>query len=443
MKGWSFLKIKDYPIQIIDGDRGTNYPTKEEFLQDGYCLFLNTGNVTLSGFNFDEMAFVTEEKHQKLRKGHLQRYDSVLTTRGTIGNVAFYGDSIPYDVVRINSGMLILRPDQSKLDPRFFYGLLRSSIFQQQADLFRYGAAQPQLPITTLKHICLPLPPLPIQQKVAGILSAYDDLIENNLKRIKLLEEMAQITYEEWFVRLRFPGHESTSINLETGLPQGWKSLNLGSCFGHEIGGGWGEDDLSDEFSKRAYVIRGTDMDGLTSGCFSGVPMRFHKASNLSSRKLQHGDIIFEVSGGSQNEGVAKTSLITDSLLALFDGDVMCASFCKLARPTEESLSGFLFHFLRFLRKTKATEVFEIRSASNIVNYNWTAFLKFQKVKIPSKELLELFDQKNSTVHNQIYNLASQNQRLREARDILLPRLMTGVIDVESYDPAQLLKEAA
>jgi type I restriction enzyme S subunit len=89
-----------------------------------------------------------------------------------------------------------------------------------------------------------------------------------------------------------------------------------------------------------------------------------------------------------------------------------------------------LFHFFRFLRNIKGTEVFEIRSASNIVNYNWTAFLKFQRIKKPSEIELEKFNKVVEPIYKQIYNLGNQNQRLKEARDILLPRLMTGVINV-------------
>ena len=279
---------------------------------------------------------------------------------------------------------------------------------------FAGGSAQPLLTHGWIKPIKIKVPPLPTQRKIAKILSAYDDLIENNLKRIKLLEEMAQNLFNEWY-----------AINKD------FEEVNLGSIIGHEIGGGWGAEEQSDEFSKPAYVIRGTDIDELPNGKLEKVPFRFHKKSNLASRKLQDGDIIFEVSGGSSYEGVAKTLLVTDELLTQFDNAVMPASFCKLARPIERKYSSFLFLFWRFLRNIKGTEVFEIRSASNIVNYNWTAFLKFQKVKKPSETELERFNNKVEPIYKQVYNLGNQNQRLKEARDILLPRLMTGMIDVE------------
>ena len=85
--------------EIIDGDRGKNYPQQHEFLDEGYCLFLNTGNVTKAGFSFDSNQFISKEKCDLLRKGKLQRHDIVYTTRGTVGNAAFYSDSIPYEHV--------------------------------------------------------------------------------------------------------------------------------------------------------------------------------------------------------------------------------------------------------------------------------------------------------------------------------------------------------
>ena len=114
-------------VDFIDGDRGKNYPTFDEFTTTGYCLFLNASNVTSTGFNFDTCMFVTEEKDRLMNKGHLSPYDIVLTSRGTLGNVALYDKHIKYENVRINSGMLIIRPKSKELSPYFIYALLKSS----------------------------------------------------------------------------------------------------------------------------------------------------------------------------------------------------------------------------------------------------------------------------------------------------------------------------
>ena len=104
-----FIPFAKTDIEIIDGDRGDNYPSKKELLKSGFCLFLDAGNVTESGFDFAESVFITEQKDKILRKGKLQRRDIVLMTRGSVGNVALYDDNISFDNIRINSGMLILR----------------------------------------------------------------------------------------------------------------------------------------------------------------------------------------------------------------------------------------------------------------------------------------------------------------------------------------------
>ena len=210
---------------IIDGDRGVNYPKQNEFKSDGYCLFLNTGNVTQDGFSFDSNQFITNEKDQLLRKGKLQRGDIVYTTRGTIGNAAFYSDKVPFDNIRINSGMVILRCKKEIIDVRYLYQVLKSSYYRPYFRQYCTGSAQPQLPIKDLSKIVIDIPDLNTQERIASILSAYDELIETNRRQIKLLEEAAQRLYKEWFVHLRFPGWEETKI--VDGVPEGWRWVNF------------------------------------------------------------------------------------------------------------------------------------------------------------------------------------------------------------------------
>ena len=119
---WEQKEIEFLPIDIIDGDRGVNYPKLNEFYENEHCLFLNTGNVTQSGFDFSKCQFINFEKDEKLRKGKLIRNDIVLTTRGTLGNIGYYSDKIPFENVRINSGMVIIRSkNTADFIPNFIY----------------------------------------------------------------------------------------------------------------------------------------------------------------------------------------------------------------------------------------------------------------------------------------------------------------------------------
>ena len=197
---WKTTTFEESSIEILDGDRGKNYPKKSEFTESGYCLFLNTGNVTKDGFKFSSTEFVSSERDQLLRKGKLQREDVVLTTRGTVGNVAYYDSSIPFDHIRINSGMVILRSDDTKILPRYLYLFLRSKLFEDQVIALQSGSAQPQLPIRDIKRVEIKVPSVTEQKTIAHILGTLDDKIELNRQMNETLEAMAQALFKSWFV---------------------------------------------------------------------------------------------------------------------------------------------------------------------------------------------------------------------------------------------------
>lgn len=152
---WHATDFASAPFNIIDGDRGSNYPSQNDFSADGHCVFLSAASVTQNGFEFSSRQCISEQKDGVLRKGKLMRDDVVLTTRGTVGNVAYYNSQVPFEHMRINSGMVILRCDQSKIRPAFLYHFLRSSDFVGQVNALRSGVAQPQLPIRDMKRIRL------------------------------------------------------------------------------------------------------------------------------------------------------------------------------------------------------------------------------------------------------------------------------------------------
>lgn len=174
---WSFKSIDSAKIKVVDGDRGKEYPKAGDFLETGYCLFLSAKNVTKAGFLFEELQFINEDKDKKLRKGRVERGNIVLTTRGSVGQFAYFDNSVPYDVMRINSGMVVIDATQSELLPEFFYALCRSFIVAKQIEAASFGSAQPQLTVGIIKGIKLPIPPLPEQKKIAQILFTWDKAI--------------------------------------------------------------------------------------------------------------------------------------------------------------------------------------------------------------------------------------------------------------------------
>lgn len=187
---WKVSSILDSDIEIIGGDRGVNYPKQHEFYSEGFCLFLSNKNIRNDSFDFGEPVFISQEKDKQIRKGKLNRWDVILTTRGTVGNVAIYDDSITFDHIRINSGMLIFRAGNS-ISPEFLYYLLKSPLFKERYIQLGSGSAQPQLPIGSLKNLLIPIPHRNEQIEIVKQLKFLDskhviELIQkNNLLNLK------------------------------------------------------------------------------------------------------------------------------------------------------------------------------------------------------------------------------------------------------------------
>ncbi len=183
--------------EIIDGDRGKNYPKAEEFFKEEYCLFLNAKNVTTNGFSFENCMYITEEKDKKLRNGKLKRGDVVLTTRGTVGNLAFYTEEIPFENVRINSGMVILRMKKDIINEIFFIEQFKMQLDNIKSKIAN-GSAQPQLPITKMYGIKILLPNIELQNQFANIVKQIDKQkfeIQKSLEETQKLQESLMNKY--------------------------------------------------------------------------------------------------------------------------------------------------------------------------------------------------------------------------------------------------------
>jgi type I restriction enzyme S subunit len=322
----------------------------------------------------------------------------------------------------INQDLKALIPN-SKIDKIF---LLWSIIFQKGIiEGLGTGATVKGIRLETLKSIKIPLPPLPTQKKIAGILSAYDDAIENNLRRIKLLSEMAQITYEEWFVRLRFPGHESTPINEATGLPEGWKKRKM-SDFCSKITDGTHESPRQSEDGYK--LITGKHIiDGFIE--FETAYL-IAEEDHLAIKKrscLGKGDILFSNIGT-----LGSTAMVTQEF------EFSCKNV--IIFKYKKNQTNFLYTYLS--NKNTQNKLFG-QSAGVAQKFFSLNFIRAFQEYYPPNHLVEKFDEHVSQIYELRQWLHDQNQRLREARDILLPRLMTGVIDAEKYQPENLLKEIA
>lgn len=385
---------------IIDGDRGNNYPKQNEFSPSGYCLFLNAGNVTANGFVFDDNSYITQEKDALLRKGRLSRGDIVYTTRGTIGNVAYYSNTIPYEHLRINSGMVILRVNVVEANAAFLYQYLKSAKVREYFLSFKTGSAQPQLPIKNFSAIEIDLPDLPTQRRIASILSAYDDLIENNRRQIKLLEEAAQRLYREWFVELRFPGHES--VKVVDGVPEGWKKGTFDDiCIVKK-------DALTPDKISPGMPYIGLEHIPRNDFCLADWGMS--EEVNSNKFRFNAGDILF----GKIRPYFHKVGFTICNGICSTDSIVMNANdeyYCLLLMTASSD------EFVDYTYQT-------CKEGAKMPRADWNT-MKMYPVLIPDSVLLRRFNKQISAIKDKCTVLALQNRQLTEARDRLLPKLMS------------------
>ena len=403
-------------FDIIDGDRGKNYPKDDDFSDDGYCLFLNAGNVTKAGWSFEKNSFVTREKDQQLRKGHVSRGDTVLTTRGTVGNAAYYDDSIPYDHMRINSGMVILRAkDNALIDNRFIYYLVTSPVVNKTIELFCSGSAQPQLPIKDFVKIKINLPSIEKQKLIISILSAYDNLIEVNNKRIKILEQMAENLYKEWFVRFRFPGYETAEF--ENGIPKGWEKCRLEDIISFTRGVGYSSSEIID-----GDVVLLSMNNIRPYGGYIADYSRVYSGKYKNDQVVRENDLIMSITDMTQDRRIIGYVGIVSPTV---NKCVICTHLMKVSSHVYHNY----FLYGMFAYSGLSRYISEYATGANVLGLT-ANILNRIKCRVPSKELADEYTQQVTPLIQEMHSLETLNTNLIKQRDLLLPRLMSGKIEV-------------
>jgi type I restriction enzyme S subunit len=361
---------------------------------------------------YDTEDYITHEGIENSSTNLIPRGTVIIATRMGLGRA--FINQVDFS---INQDLKALFPND-KIDNDY---LLWSIILKSaEIETLGSGATVKGIRLETLRSIKIPLPSFPTQQKIARILSAYDDLIENNLKRIKLLEEMAQLTYEEWFVRLKFPGYEQAVIDPETGLPEGWvEEALLKIC-----------DVNKNSISKRTAPenIRYIDIaSAYTGGYDNPQKFIFSKAPSRARRQVKYGDTIFST---------VRPNRKTYSLM-LEDDPTLIAS-TGFAVLTPKTINTYPFIYLTVTHQSFIDKTVAVAGGAAYPAVNQSDFEQI-KVTIPCESVIKSFSNLNIHKFTVIGNLKVQNQNLKEARDILLPRLMTGMIDVESLELPEIV----
>ena len=416
MSKWNTIKLSECCSSIADGDHQP--PPKAE----SGIPFVTIANITSTNqFDFSDTLYVPQEYYDALDdKRKAKPGDILYSVVGSFGIPVLIKQERSFVFQR---HIAILRPVEKLIDPRFLYYTMLSRNFYAKADAAAIGAAQRTVSLNALRNITIDIPLLTEQRRISDILSAYDDLIETNQRQIKLLEEAAQRLYKEWFVDLRYPGHEN--VPVVEGVPMGWKKTSVIDCLEFHINGGWGKETPVGRNVMPGLVIRGTDINDIKSGHFDDVPLRYHTENDVMKRSLRVNDIVFELSNGNINN-IGRTLLIDEFILESCGNKTICASFCKLFRPLDKKHAVILYWEIQDMQSSGRMLPFKKQGANGINNFAFDDFLEHEFLIPEDLGLLHYFE----ALMQKINNAQRQLAVLIEARDRLLPKLMSGELAV-------------
>jgi len=404
---WKKVRLDE--MGTISRGRSKHRPRNDPSLFDGKYPFIQTADVKNANLYISEYSQTYNEKG--LSQSKLWQPGTLCIT--IAANIADTGIlSIPACFPDSVMGFI---PFKEVSDARYVKYCF--DILQRECKAISVGAAQDNLSWDKLSRIQFPCPPLETQQKIAGILSAYDDLIENNRKQIKLLEEAAQKLYKEWFVKLNFPGHEN--VKIVDGVPEGWKILTVEDLIGKLESGSRPKGGIDSTIKKGIASVGAENVIGLGQYNYSSekfVNKEFYE--NAKRGKIEDKDILIYKDGAY----IGRTSLFQDNFP---HKEAMINEHVFLLHAREESNQYFLFFTLYQRTYFEKMQKLNKNAAQPGINQDAIKSLKFL---MPTEQLIREFDNFVTPIVKRIFAMAKQNSQLQSARDKLLPRLMNGEI---------------
>ena len=347
----------------------------------------------------------------KPQEGSATKYfnDTIL-----ISNIRPYFKKIWYadKVGGCSNDVLCFKAKDELVFSKYLYFLLSQDTFFDYVMLGSKGCKMPRGDKSHIMNWEISIPPLPTQHRIASILTSLDDKIDLLRRENATLEAMAETLFRQWFV---------------VEAKEEWKEGKLGDYVIETIGGEWGKENPEGDFIKPVQCIRGTDIADLSVGLATKTPIRYVKESKFEKIEPRNGDIIMEISGGTENQSTGRVAYINEDVKKLFDYPIIFSNFCRLLRVEEEH-TYFIYCYLKYLYDQD--EFFNLENGSSgIKNLDYKALLYELTYPMPNdRQRILDFNDKVSVYFEKSNRNKQQIQTLIQTRDGLLPRLMGGEI---------------
>lgn len=387
------VKIKDLGIVVT----GKTPPTKQREYYGDEFTFIKPTYIDINNRFLDlSPENLSREAYEKYKTSFIPPNSTCVVTIGSIGEKICMNRQLCMTNQAINTVI----PNQDEYDNMFVFYLLKDNLHKVKAADTGASSGRENVGKSVFENIEVEVPELVSQRKIGKILSSYDDLIENNLKRIKLLEESAELIYKEWFVNLRFPGYDKCSI--VDGIPEGWNNESLGDLI--KIIKGKKPKDIIDYKAQESIpylLVETLERKSMNYTSDTKVPVSNRNELLMIMDGSRSGNIYRSI-GGAIGSTLSSFKIISSSIS-----------------------NEYLYYFIKY----RENEIKQNNTGSAIPHAN-KSYINSMNILIPSKFTLDKFTNIIENIHNQIDNIHNQNEKLKESRDILIPRLISGEIEV-------------
>ena len=405
---WETVKLSDCCISITDGDHLPPPKAKTGI------PFVTISDIVGNRFDFSNTMFVPKSYYDSLAdKRKAQKGDVLYSVVGSFGIPVLIKDNTPFAFQR---HIAILRPDNEIILSEFLYYTMMSKSFYAKADAAAIGAAQRTISLAALRNIEISIPDIDTQKKIVEIISPYDNLIENSQKQIKLLEEAAQRLYKEWFVDLRFPGYENTKT--VDGVPEGWRYYKATDVFEYIRGKSYTSKEISED--------KGTLMVNLKNikafGGYNRNSEKRYTGKYSDSQSLSAGDVIMGVTDMTQERRLVGHVAIVPDLK-----EPMTFSMDIIKLIPIISTSNFVYSLLHF--GGYSNQISRFANGVNVLHLKPEVLTNIE-VLMPTNTIIEKYDSIFEKYRQQIEILQNKIGYAEKSRDMLLPRLMSGEVEV-------------
>lgn len=433
----SFSKWIYVTLSEISIDNRGSYGIAASAVEYSRDLFtyLRITDITDDGMLIKEGLKSVDDKNAE--KYLLKPNDIVFARTGNSTGRSYFYDG--RDGKLVYAGFLIkFSLDPHKVNPKFMRYYTLSSEYKNWVTSFSTGSTRGNINAHTYGNMKIKLPPREQQDFLVLTLSSIDEKMEINNQINKTLESIAQAIFMHWFIDFEFPNEDGEPykssggemIESELGMiPRGWEIGNFKDYIDSTLGGDWGKERYQGNYNKEVYCLRGADIPEVRFGKKGNSPKRYILEKNYKNKKLNSGDIVIEISGGSPTQSTGRITYITSEILAKYDADLVCTNFCRAITLKNKEAMEFFFFYWYHLYEQRIFFQYE-NGTTGIKNLDINSFIESFPIVKPPKAILVKYAEIAGSLIKKIQISGDENTKLIKIRDTLLPKLMSGEIRV-------------